>query len=40
MIKAAILTISDSCSKDEQQDLSGQTIADILKKTTLMYVTN
>ena len=32
MIKAAILTVSDSCSKGKQQDLSGQTIADILKK--------
>ena len=31
MIKVAILTISDSCSKGKQQDLSGQTITDILK---------
>ncbi|MHC4882445.1 MAG: MogA/MoaB family molybdenum cofactor biosynthesis protein [Planctomycetota bacterium] len=32
MIKTAILTISDSCSEGRQQDLSGQTIADILKE--------
>ena len=31
MIKTAILTISDRCSKGKQQDLSGQAIADILK---------
>ena len=31
MIKAAILTISDSCSKGQREDLSGQTIKDILK---------
>jgi molybdenum cofactor synthesis domain-containing protein len=30
MIKAAILTISDSCSQGMQEDLSGQTIEDIL----------
>ncbi len=32
MIKAAILTISDSCSKGKQEDISGQTINDILKE--------
>ena len=30
MIKAAILTASDSCSQGTQEDLSGQTIEDIL----------
>ena len=30
MIRAAILTISDSCSKGTRQDISGQTIVDIL----------
>jgi molybdenum cofactor synthesis domain-containing protein len=30
MIKTAILTVSDSCSNKERQDISGQTIADIL----------
>jgi molybdenum cofactor synthesis domain-containing protein len=30
MIKAAILTVSDSCSQGLQEDLSGQTIEDIL----------
>jgi molybdenum cofactor synthesis domain-containing protein len=30
MIKAAILTISDSCSQGMQEDLSGQIIEDIL----------
>ena len=30
MIRAAILTISDSCSKGTREDLSGQTIADML----------
>ena len=33
MIKAAILTISDRCSKGQQEDVSGQTIADILKNS-------
>lgn len=32
MIKAAILTVSDSCSQGIQEDLSGQTIEDILKE--------
>ena len=32
MIKTAILTISDSCSKKQRQDISGQTIEDILLK--------
>ena len=32
MIKAAILTVSDSCSKGKREDISGQTIADILSK--------
>ncbi len=32
MIKAAVLTISDSCSKGQQEDISGQTINDILKE--------
>jgi molybdenum cofactor synthesis domain-containing protein len=30
MIKAAVLTISDSCSKGQQEDVSGQTIKNIL----------
>jgi molybdenum cofactor synthesis domain-containing protein len=30
MIKAAILTVSDSCSQGEREDVSGQTIRDIL----------
>jgi molybdenum cofactor synthesis domain-containing protein len=32
MIKAAILTISDSCSKGKRADVSGQTIEDILRE--------
>ncbi len=32
MIKAAILTVSDSCVKGQREDVSGQTIEDILKK--------
>ena len=32
MIKAAVLTISDSCAKGQREDVSGQTIVDILKK--------
>ncbi len=31
MIKAAILTVSDSCSEGQREDLSGQTIKDILE---------
>lgn len=30
MIKTAVLTISDSCSKGQRQDVSGQAIQDIL----------
>ena len=30
MIRAAILTISDSCSQGKREDVSGQTIADML----------
>ena len=30
MIKVAILTVSDSCSKRQREDVSGQTIKDIL----------
>ena len=30
MIKVAILTVSDSCSKGQREDISGQTIKDIL----------
>ena len=30
MIKAAILTVSDRCSTGQQEDISGQTIEDIL----------
>jgi molybdopterin biosynthesis enzyme MoaB len=30
MIKAAILTVSDSCARGEREDISGQTIEDIL----------
>ena len=33
MIKTAILTISDSCSKGKRDDISGQTIHDILAKS-------
>ena len=32
MIKMAVLTISDSCAKGQREDISGQTIIDILKK--------
>lgn len=32
MIKVAVLTVSDSCSKDQREDISGQTIKDILKE--------
>ena len=32
MIKAAILTVSDSCVKGQREDVSGQTVEDILKK--------
>ena len=32
MIKAAILTISDSCAKGQRVDISGQTIKNILKE--------
>ena len=35
MIKAAILTISDSCSQGKHEDISGQTINDILKENKL-----
>jgi molybdopterin adenylyltransferase len=30
MIKAAILTVSDSCSQQKREDISGQTIKDLL----------
>jgi molybdenum cofactor synthesis domain-containing protein len=30
MIKVAILTVSDSCSKGQREDISGQTIRDVL----------
>ncbi len=32
MIKAAVLTVSDSCSKGQREDISGQTITDILEE--------
>lgn len=32
MIKAAILTVSDSCAAGEREDVSGKTIEDILAK--------
>lgn len=32
MIKAAVLTISDSCSKEQREDLSGEAIRKILEK--------
>lgn len=32
MIKAAVLTVSDSCAKGQREDISGQTIVDILEK--------
>ncbi len=32
MIRTAILTISDSCSKGQREDISGQAISDILKE--------
>jgi len=32
MIKAAILTVSDSCAQGKREDVSGQTIEDILVK--------
>ncbi len=31
MIKAAILTVSDSCSQQKREDVSGQTIKDMLE---------
>jgi molybdenum cofactor synthesis domain-containing protein len=34
MIRAAILTISDSCSQGEREDVSGRTIADMLAEDT------
>jgi molybdenum cofactor synthesis domain-containing protein len=34
MIKAAILTISDSCSRKQREDVSGQTISDLLPHDT------
>ncbi len=30
MIRVAILTVSDSCSQGEREDISGQTIKDML----------
>ena len=30
MIKAAILTVSDTCAQGSREDISGQTIADML----------
>ena len=30
MIKTAILTVSDSCAQGEREDISGQTIEDML----------
>jgi len=32
MIKAAILTVSDSCTQGKSEDVSGQTIKDMLEK--------
>ncbi|MHC4571075.1 MAG: MogA/MoaB family molybdenum cofactor biosynthesis protein [Planctomycetota bacterium] len=32
MIRAAILTVSDSCAQGKREDISGQTIKDILAK--------
>jgi len=32
MIRAAILTVSDSCAQGKREDISGQTIKDILTK--------
>ncbi len=32
MIKASVLTVSDSCAKGQREDVSGQTIVDILKQ--------
>ena len=32
MIRAAVLTVSDSCSTGQREDVSGQTICDILEK--------
>ena len=32
MIKAAVLTVSDSCAKGQREDVSGQTIVDILEE--------
>ena len=36
MIRTAILTISDSCSKGTRQDLSGQTIVDMLNESKFL----
>ena len=30
MIKTAILTVSDSCARGEREDISGQTVEDML----------
>jgi molybdopterin biosynthesis enzyme MoaB len=37
MIKTAVLTISDRCAKGQREDMSGQTITDILKKMVMVY---
>lgn len=34
MIKAVVLTVSDSCAIGQRDDVSGQTIVDILKQST------
>jgi molybdopterin adenylyltransferase len=38
MIKTAILTISDSCSNGTREDLSGQTIIDMLPKNEFQVI--
>ena len=35
MIKVAILTVSDSCSRGQREDVSGQTIRDVLSSDKL-----
>lgn len=38
MIKTAILTISDSCSKGTREDISGQTIIDMLSENIFQII--
>lgn len=33
MVKVAVLTVSDSCTQGKREDLSGQTVKDVLEKS-------